>query len=85
LGEYVYAGGDNRLKADKYPWMQVMHPSITPKFKAESLVSPQNRLFGEGREGKSNTIKLLFSALYSKNTNRCSEGRSKDPGRGPYL
>lgn len=63
LGEYIYAGGDDRLET--LPWMQRRTPDITVKFPISNLVSRRSVIFARAGYGKSNLNKLLFSTLYS--------------------
>src|SRR6266567_878156 len=62
LGEFIYAEGDCRLK--RQPWMQVIKPSVVPRFDITSLVSRRTFVFARAGFGKSNLTKLLFSNLY---------------------
>ncbi len=62
LGEFIYAEGDCRLKHQ--PWMQVIKPSVVPRFDITSLVSRRTFVFARAGFGKSNLTKLLFSNLY---------------------
>jgi uncharacterized protein len=62
LGEFIYAEGDCRLK--RQPWMQVIKPSVVPRFDITSLVSRRTFVFAHAGFGKSNLTKLLFSNLY---------------------
>ena len=62
LGEYIYAGNDNRLQ--HLPWMQVRSPAVIPKFDVNSLVSRRSFVFARAGFGKSNLVKLLFGNLY---------------------
>src|SRR6266446_4853694 len=64
LGEFIYAEGDCRLK--RQPWMQVIKPSVVPRFDITSLVSRRTFVFARAGFGKSNLTKLLFSNLYRK-------------------
>ena len=63
LGEFVYAGDDQRAAADD--WMTIRHPAILPKFQLNQLVSRRSFVFARAGFGKSNLIKLLFSRLYA--------------------
>jgi|GEM_PF-218884 len=65
MGEFVYAEGDARIKPEKYPWMQVVGPAVMPKFNAMHMVARKTVCLAKAGMGKSNTIKLLFSTLYS--------------------
>ena len=62
LGEYVYAGADNRF--ERLPWMQVKEPEVIVKFPISSLVSRRTFVFARAGFGKSNLNKFLFSMLY---------------------
>jgi DNA helicase HerA-like ATPase len=62
LGEYIYAEGDERL--EKKDWMQILGPSVVPRFDMQSLVSRRSFVFARAGFGKSNLVKLLFSNLY---------------------
>ena len=64
LGEFIYAEGDCRLK--RQPWMQVIKPSVVPRFDITSLVLRRTFVFARAGFGKSNLTKLLFSNLYRK-------------------
>ncbi|MEV0675961.1 DUF87 domain-containing protein [Actinosynnema sp. NPDC050436] len=61
-GEFVYAGDDNRVGDTS--WMQVQHPAIMPTFQIGKLVARRSFVFARAGFGKSNLVKLLFSALY---------------------
>jgi DNA helicase HerA-like ATPase len=63
LGEYVYAGNDERLEYE--PWMQRKSPDQVVRFPIENLVSRRSFIFARAGFGKSNLNKLLFSTLYS--------------------
>jgi hypothetical protein len=62
LGEFIYAGADNRLKKEE--WMQVKAPAVVSKFDVTHLVSRRSFVFARAGFGKSNLVKLLFSNLY---------------------
>lgn len=62
MGEFIYAGGDTRLKLE--PWMQVKKTMVVPKFAAKNLVARRTFVFARAGFGKSNLVKLLFSNLY---------------------
>lgn len=62
LGEFIYAGNDNRLKPEG--WMQVKSPLVIPKFPIKQLVARRSFVFARAGFGKSNLVKLLFSNLY---------------------
>ncbi|HEU5129582.1 MAG TPA: DUF87 domain-containing protein [Glycomyces sp.] len=63
FGEFVYAGEDTRVGEDT-SWMMVQHPTIMPTFQIEKLVARRSFVFARAGFGKSNLVKLLFSALY---------------------
>jgi hypothetical protein len=62
LGEFVYGGGDPRLKQEE--WMVVKSPAVIPRFHVHQLVSRRSFVFARAGFGKSNLVKLLFSNLY---------------------
>ena len=62
LGEFIYAGDDNRL--GRQDWMQVQSTEVVAKFNVQNLVSRRTFVFARAGFGKSNLIKLLFSNLY---------------------
>ncbi|RCG25901.1 DUF87 domain-containing protein [Sphaerisporangium album] len=62
FGEFVYAGDDRRIGDSS--WMVVQHPAIMPTFQINKLVSRRSFVFARAGFGKSNLVKLLFSALY---------------------
>lgn len=62
LGEFIYAGNDERLRAE--PWMRVVPPAVTARFQVQQLVSRRSFVFARAGFGKSNLVKLLFSDLY---------------------
>lgn len=64
LGEYIYAGNDERLEPES--WMQVKEPCLTIKFPIQNLVSRRTFVFARAGFGKSNLNKLLFSTLYKQ-------------------
>ncbi|MEV5413716.1 DUF87 domain-containing protein [Thermopolyspora sp. NPDC052614] len=61
-GEFVYAGDDSRVGDSS--WMQIQHPAIMPTFQISKLVARRSFVFARAGFGKSNLVKLLFSALY---------------------
>ncbi|MFI6295936.1 ATP-binding protein [Nonomuraea sp. NPDC050790] len=61
-GEFVYAGDDPRVGDTS--WMQIQHPAIMPTFQISKLVARRSFVFARAGFGKSNLVKLLFSALY---------------------
>jgi len=63
FGEFVYCAGD--AGADIESWVVVKSPAIMPKFQINKLVSRRSFVFARAGFGKSNLVKLLFSALYS--------------------
>jgi len=63
LGEFIYAGSDTRFAPE--PWMRVLGPTVTPKFKVDRLTSRRTFVFARAGFGKSNLVKLLFSDLYA--------------------
>jgi hypothetical protein len=63
FGEFVYAGNDKRVGADT-SWMRIQHPTIMPTFQIDKLVARRSFVFARAGFGKSNLVKLLFSALY---------------------
>ncbi|ADP81620.1 ATP-binding protein [Pseudofrankia inefficax] len=63
FGEFVYAGNDPRAGDDR-AWMRIQHPVITPTFQIEKLIARRSFVFARAGFGKSNLVKLLFSALY---------------------
>lgn len=65
FGEFVYAGSDNRVGEDT-SWMRIQHPTIMPTFQIEKLIARRSFVFARAGFGKSNLVKLLFSALYDK-------------------
>lgn len=62
FGEFVYAGNDKRVGDTS--WMQVQQPAIRPTFQIDKLVARRSFVFARAGFGKSNLVKLLFSALY---------------------
>lgn len=64
LGEFIYSGGDKRLKNE--PWIRVKNPSVIPRFHVQQLVSRRSFVFARAGFGKSNLNKLLFSSLYKE-------------------
>lgn len=63
FGEFVYAGNDDRIGNDT-SWMRIQQPSIMPTFQIEKLIARRSFVFARAGFGKSNLVKLLFSALY---------------------
>lgn len=63
LGEYVYAGDDERVQVES--WVQVQPLSAVVRFPFQNLVSRRTFVFARAGYGKSNLTKLLFSNLYS--------------------
>ncbi|WCN03677.1 ATP-binding protein [Streptomyces sp. M92] len=62
FGEFVYAGNDKRVGDTS--WMQIQQPAIMPTFQIDKLVARRSFVFARAGFGKSNLVKLLFSALY---------------------
>ncbi|MFF4983366.1 ATP-binding protein [Streptomyces sp. NPDC001046] len=65
FGEFIYAGNDDRVGTDT-DWMRIQHPAIMPTFQIEKLIARRSFVFARAGFGKSNLVKLLFSALYEK-------------------
>lgn len=78
LGEFIYAGTDQRLIKDS--WMQVKSPKVIPKFDVADLLSRRSFVFARAGYGKSNLIKLLFSNLYKETPVIQKRGRSVPVG-----
>lgn len=76
-GEFVYAGGDPRLKRDR--WMIPVSPVVVPRFHARNLVSRRTFVFARAGFGKSNLVKLLFSNLYSQTPTVVKRGGREVP------
>ncbi|MFF5668239.1 ATP-binding protein [Streptomyces griseofuscus] len=64
FGEFVYAGDDDRVGDTS--WMRIQHPTIMPTFQIDKLVARRSFVFARAGFGKSNLVKLLFSALYGE-------------------
>ena len=62
LGEYIYAGSDDRV--DIQEWMQRKAPQVLIRFPVQNLVARRSFIFARAGFGKSNLTKLLFSSLY---------------------
>lgn len=62
FGEFVYAGNDERVGDTS--WMRIQQPAIMPTFQIEKLIARRSFVFARAGFGKSNLVKLLFSALY---------------------
>ena len=77
LGEFVYGYQDDRLS--RLPWMQVMKPSVVPRFRMEDLVARRTFVFARAGFGKSNLVKLLFSTLYRAKPTIEKRGRGDVP------
>lgn len=77
FGEFIYAEGDLRLKAE--PWMRVRAPLVVPKFHVANLVSRRTFVFARAGFGKSNLVKLLFSNLYRTTPTVRKRGRGEVP------
>jgi uncharacterized protein len=63
FGEFVYCAGDPLADVDS--WVVQKSPAIVPKFQISKLISRRTFVFARAGFGKSNLVKLLFSALYS--------------------
>jgi hypothetical protein len=63
FGEFVYCADDPRADVD--PWVVQKSPAIMPRFPINKLISRRSFVFARAGFGKSNLVKLLFSALYS--------------------
>jgi hypothetical protein len=77
LGEFIYSGGDQRLKQE--PWMRIKNPSVVSKFHIQNLVSRRSFVFARAGFGKSNLNKLLFSSLYKETPTVEKRGGRKVP------
>jgi uncharacterized protein len=66
FGEFVYCADDPRANVDS--WVVQKSPAIMPKFQIDKLKSRRSFVFARAGFGKSNLVKLLFSALYSTPT-----------------
>jgi hypothetical protein len=77
LGEFIYSGGDMRLKSE--PWFKIKNPAIIPRFNVQSLVSRRSFVFARAGFGKSNLNKLLFSSLYKETPTVEKRGGRKVP------
>lgn len=77
LGEFIYSGGDTRLKSE--PWVRIKNPAIIPRFNVQSLVSRRSFVFARAGFGKSNLNKLLFSSLYKETPTVEKRGGRKVP------
>jgi DNA helicase HerA-like ATPase len=77
FGEFVYAEGDDRLKADRA--VQVRPPATIVHFPVASLVSRRTFVFARAGFGKSNLNKLLFSDLYEGTPHVEKRGGRKVP------
>lgn len=64
FGEFIYAGNDKRVGDTS--WMQIQQPTIMPTFQIDKLVARRSFVFARAGFGKSNLVKLLFSALYEE-------------------
>jgi DNA helicase HerA-like ATPase len=79
LGEYIYAGNDDRV--DIEGWMQRKQPQVLIKFPVQDLVARRSFVFARAGFGKSNLTKLLFSHLYeSTPTTLKRDGRQAPVG-----
>jgi Helicase HerA, central domain len=63
FGEFVYCADDPLADVDS--WVVQKSPAIVPKFQISKLISRRSFVFARAGFGKSNLVKLLFSALYS--------------------
>ncbi len=63
LGEFIWAGSDQRLPTES--WMVRQDPAIVARFDIGQLVARRSFVFARAGFGKSNLVKLLFSSLYS--------------------
>ncbi|MGI5133183.1 ATP-binding protein [Pseudonocardia sp. CA-107938] len=79
FGEFVYCGADPR--ADIESWVVPKAPVIAPKFPIDKMISRRSFVFARAGFGKSNLVKLLFSALYS--TANGPTVPRRDGGRAP--
>jgi hypothetical protein len=77
FGEFAYAAGDKRLKAE--PGLQVRSPATIVRFPVENLVSRRTFVFARAGFGKSNLNKLLFSTLYKTTPHVEKRGGRKVP------
>jgi len=77
LGEFIYSGGDDRLKQE--PWMRIKNPPVISKFHIQNLVSRRSFVFARAGFGKSNLNKLLFSSLYKETPTVEKRGGRKVP------
>lgn len=62
LGEFVYAGQDDRAGDDER--LQIRNPAVLPRFDILHMVSRRSFVFARAGFGKSNLVKLLFANLY---------------------
>jgi uncharacterized protein len=62
LGEFVYAGQDDRAGDDER--LQIRDPAVLPRFDILHMVSRRSFVFARAGFGKSNLVKLLFANLY---------------------
>ena len=77
LGEFIYAGGDRRLKP--LDWMRVVEPTVVPRFPIHQLVSRRTFVFARAGFGKSNLNKLLFAGLYEETPTVTKRGGRQVP------
>jgi hypothetical protein len=79
FGEFVYCADDPRADVDS--WVVQKSPAIVPKFQISKLISRRSFVFARAGFGKSNLVKLLFSALYSTPAGPAvpRRGDKKDP------
>ncbi|MGH3158364.1 MAG: ATP-binding protein [Streptosporangiaceae bacterium] len=79
FGEFVYCADDPLADVDS--WVVQKSPAIMPKFQIDKLKSRRSFVFARAGFGKSNLVKLLFSALYSTPTGPTvpRRGDKRDP------
>jgi DNA helicase HerA-like ATPase len=79
FGEFVYCADDPLADVDT--WVVRKSPAIMPKFQISKLISRRSFVFARAGFGKSNLVKLLFSALYSTPAGPTAPRRrdAKDP------
>ncbi len=85
LGEFIYGprtggtAGTGASAITTEPWMQFRQPEVTVKFPVSNLVSRRSFVFARAGFGKSNLVKLLFSALYSTTPTVTKRGGREAP------
>ena len=77
LGEYIYADGDERVRAGDL--VQIKAPNAPVRFDISDLVSRRSFVFARAGFGKSNLTKLLFSTLYQDTPTVEKRGGRKVP------